>query len=72
MDSDKVSAQVERPEVVEIDRRRRRSGDEKLRIVLDSLHGPRSCGDGAAIRPIALLAAPTATAVSVRAEEAAE
>jgi transposase len=41
MDSDKRSAQVERLEVVETGRRRRWSEDEKLRIVLESLQGPR-------------------------------
>jgi transposase len=41
MDSDKRSAQVERLEVVETGRRRRWSEDEKLKIVLESLQGPR-------------------------------
>jgi transposase len=41
MDSDKRSAQVGRLEVVEIGRRRRWSEDEKLKIVLESLQGPR-------------------------------
>jgi transposase-like protein len=41
MDSDKISAQVGRLEVVETSRRRRWSEDEKLKIVLDSLQAPR-------------------------------
>ncbi|MHC2438677.1 IS66-like element accessory protein TnpA [Bradyrhizobium sp. USDA 4451] len=41
MDSDKVSTQVGRLEVVETGRRRRWSEDEKLRIVLESLQAPR-------------------------------
>jgi transposase len=41
MDSDKRSAQVERLEVVEMGRRRRWSEDEKLKIVLETLQGPR-------------------------------
>lgn len=41
MDSDKDSAQIGRLEVVETGRRRRWSEDEKLRIVLESLQGPR-------------------------------
>jgi transposase len=41
MDSDKVSAQVGRLEVVETGRRRRWSEDEKLKIVLESLQAPR-------------------------------
>ena len=41
MDSNKDSAQVGRLEVVETGRRRRWSEDEKLRIVLESLQGPR-------------------------------
>jgi transposase len=41
MDSDKVSPQVGRLEVVETGRRRRWSEDEKLRIVLKSLQAPR-------------------------------
>ncbi len=41
MDSHKRSAQVERLEVVETGRRRRWSEDEKLKIVLESLRGPR-------------------------------
>jgi transposase len=41
MDSDKRSAHVERLEVVETGRRRRWSEDEKLKIVLESLQGPR-------------------------------
>ena len=41
MDSHKRSAQVERLEVVETGRRRRWSEDETLKIVLESLHGPR-------------------------------
>jgi transposase len=41
MDSDKVSAQVERLEVVDTGRRRRWSEDEKLKIVLESLQAPR-------------------------------
>jgi transposase len=41
MDSDKHSAQIGRLEVVEMGRRRRWSEDEKLRIVLESLQGPR-------------------------------
>jgi len=41
MDSDKVSAQIERLEVVETGRRRRWSEDEKLKIVLESLQAPR-------------------------------
>jgi transposase len=41
MDSDKRSAHVERLEVVETGRRRRRSEDEKLKIVPESLQAPR-------------------------------
>ena len=41
MDSDKVSARVERLEVVETGRRRRWSEDETLKIVLESLQAPR-------------------------------
>jgi transposase len=41
MDSHTHSAQVERLEVVETGRRRRWSEDEKLKIVLESLQGPR-------------------------------
>jgi transposase len=41
MDSDKVSRQIGRLEVVETGRRRRWSEDEKLRIVLESLQAPR-------------------------------
>jgi transposase len=41
MDSDRRSAQVERLEVVDTDRRRRWSEDEKLKIVLESLQAPR-------------------------------
>jgi transposase len=41
MDSDTRSARVERLDVVETGRRRRWSEDEKLRIVLESLQGPR-------------------------------
>jgi transposase len=41
MDSDKRSAQVERLEVVETGRRRRWSEDEKFKIVVESLQGPR-------------------------------
>src|SRR3974390_57655 len=41
MDSDKVSAQVGRLEVVDTGRRRRWSEDEKLKIVLESLRTPR-------------------------------
>jgi transposase len=41
MDSDKISAQVERLEVVDTGRRRRWSEDEKFKIVLESLQGPR-------------------------------
>jgi transposase len=41
MDSHTDSAQVHRLEVVQTGRRRRWSEDEKLRIVLESLQGPR-------------------------------
>jgi|SRR5665213_217614 len=41
MDSHTDSAQVRRLEVVESGRRRRWSEDEKLRIVVESLNGPR-------------------------------
>lgn len=41
MDSHTQSAQVSRLEVVETGRRRRWSEDEKLRIVAESLSGPR-------------------------------
>jgi len=41
MDGDRRSAQVERLEVVDTGRRRRWSEDEKLKIVLESLHAPR-------------------------------
>jgi transposase len=42
MDSNKLSAQVERLEVVETGRRRRWTDDEKLKIVLESLQTPRA------------------------------
>ncbi|MBJ7401909.1 MAG: transposase [Bradyrhizobium sp.] len=42
MDSNKFSAQIERYEVVETDRRRRWTDDEKLKIVLESLQRPRA------------------------------
>lgn len=42
MDSNRFSAQVERLDVVETGRRRRWTDDEKLRIVLESLHAPRA------------------------------
>jgi transposase len=42
MDSHKRSAQLERLEVVETGRRRRRSDDEKLRIVTESFQAPRA------------------------------
>ncbi len=41
MDSDRRSAQVERLHVVDTGRRRRWSEDEKFKIVLESLQGPR-------------------------------
>jgi transposase len=41
MDTDKRSAQVKRLEVVESVQRRCWSEDEKLKIVLESLHAPR-------------------------------
>ena len=41
MDSHKFSSQATRLELVETGRRRRWSDDEKLRIVLESLEGPR-------------------------------
>ena len=41
MDSHKRSTQLERLEVVETDRRRRWSDDEKLRIVTESFQAPR-------------------------------
>jgi transposase len=41
MDDHKFSTQLARLEVVETGRRRRWSDDEKLRIVLESLEGPR-------------------------------
>jgi transposase len=41
MDSHKFGPQATRLEVVETGRRRRWSDDEKLRIVLESLEGPR-------------------------------
>jgi transposase len=41
MDSPTHSAQVERLDVVETGRRRRWSEEEKLKIVLESLQGPR-------------------------------
>jgi transposase len=41
MDGDKRSAQAGRLEVVETGRRRRWTEDEKVRIVLESLAGPR-------------------------------
>ena len=42
MDSNKYSAQVERLGVVETGRRRRWTDDEKLKIVLESMQGPRA------------------------------
>src|ERR1700681_2564319 len=42
MDSHKHSTEVEQLEVVETGRRRRWSDDEKLRIVMESLQGPRA------------------------------
>ncbi len=42
MDSNKFSAQIERFEVVETDRRRRWTDDEELKIVLESLRAPRA------------------------------
>ncbi|MEY9878713.1 transposase-like protein [Bradyrhizobium sp. USDA 328] len=65
MDSDRLSAQVERLEVVDTGRRRRGSEDEKLKIVLESLQGaaPGRC-DGAVIWRFALIAAAMATVVS--------
>lgn len=42
MDSNKLSAQVERLEVVETGRRRRWTDDEKLKIILESLQTPRA------------------------------
>jgi hypothetical protein len=44
MDSNKFSTQVERLGVVETGRRRRWTGDEKLKIVLESMHTPRAIG----------------------------
>ena len=41
MDAHKCSTQLARLEVVETGRRRRWSDDEKLRIVLESMEGPR-------------------------------
>jgi transposase len=41
MDAHKCSTQLSRLEVVETGRRRRWSDDEKLRIVLESMEGPR-------------------------------
>ncbi|MGY2932181.1 transposase-like protein [Bradyrhizobium sp. GM6.1] len=65
MDSDRRSAQVERLEVVDTGRRRRWSEDEKLKIVLESLQGPRQvAGNRAAVRRFALIAAAMATVVS--------
>jgi transposase-like protein len=49
MDSDRRSAQVERLEVVDTDRRRRWSEDEKLKIVLELTGAAPGRGDGAAI-----------------------
>jgi transposase len=42
MDSDKYSTQVERLGVVDTGRRRRWTGDEKLKIVLESMQTPRA------------------------------
>ena len=47
MDSHTDSAQVRRLEVVQTGRRRRWSDDEKLRIVLESLQGPRQASSTA-------------------------
>ncbi len=47
MDSHTDSAQVRRLEVVQTGRRRRWSEDEKLRIVLESLQGPRQASSTA-------------------------
>lgn len=41
MDIHKFRAQGQRPELIEVGRRRRWSEDEKLRVVLESLAGPR-------------------------------
>src|SRR5262249_6534545 len=61
MDSDKISTQVGRLEVVETGRRRRWSEDEKLKIVLESSSAAPDRGDGAAIWHFALIAAAMAT-----------
>jgi transposase len=42
MDRHKFSTQVERLEVVETGRRRHWTDDEKLKIVLESMHAPRA------------------------------
>ena len=42
MDSHKCSTQIERLEVVETGRRRHWTDDEKMKIVLESLQGPRA------------------------------
>lgn len=63
MDSVRRSAQVERLEVVETGRRRRRSEDEKLKIVLQSVQAPRQVAATALWR-FALMAAAMASVVS--------
>ena len=52
MDSHTDSAQVRRLEVVQTGRRRRWSDDEKLRIVLESLQGPRQASATARLHGI--------------------
>ena len=52
MDSHTDSAQVRRLEVVQTGRRRRWSEDEKVRIVLESLQGPRQASSTARRRGI--------------------
>lgn len=63
MDSNRLSAQLERLEVIETGRRRRWTDDEKLKIVLESLQTPRRLIDSATIQHLALAAADLAAIV---------
>jgi transposase len=58
VDSDTHSAQVARLEVVDSGRRRRRSDEEKLKIVLESLAAPRQVSAQGASSPVMTLSWP--------------